>query len=352
MSDDHRNDIDLRPWTADDLDLMTRLLGDPAMTDHLGGPEPPDQLVHRLNRYVHLGPETGRMFVITVGPDRVPAGSVGYWPNESGESTLETGWSVLPEFQGRGVAARGTAICLEIAAAEGYRSIHAYPAVANGPSNGVCRRLAFMLLGEADIEYPAGHWMRCNDWSFDLAPLAAAGAQYEVVGERVALGPLRPALFPIHQTWVNDPDVAWNVFGAPHARTFEEERAWLVREAANQANRFWLVYSNDEHRPIGVTSLTDIDQAAGTAAFRILIGSPRDRGRGLGREASRLVLEEGFDLLGIREIRLDVFGYNVAAIRLYETLGFREVSRSPMTTARDGVRWDAIRMASRGVDTS
>ena len=42
MPDDERPTIELRPWSPDDLDLMTALLGDPAMTEHLGGPESPE----------------------------------------------------------------------------------------------------------------------------------------------------------------------------------------------------------------------------------------------------------------------------------------------------------------------
>jgi hypothetical protein len=25
-----------------------------------------------------------------------------------------------------------------------------------------------MLVEACDVEYPAGHWMRCNDWRLDL----------------------------------------------------------------------------------------------------------------------------------------------------------------------------------------
>jgi hypothetical protein len=32
------------------------------------------------------------------------------------------------------------------------------------PSNGICRRVGFELLGEERFEYPKGHWMQCNDW--------------------------------------------------------------------------------------------------------------------------------------------------------------------------------------------
>jgi RimJ/RimL family protein N-acetyltransferase len=128
-------------------------------------------------------------------------------------------------------------------------------------------------------------------------------SRYDLVGERVALGPLRPELFALHHAWVNDPEVGWNVFGAPQSRTFEEERDWLVREPAKPDNRFWLVYRTDEHRPIGVASLTEIDRDAGSAMFRILIGAAGDRGHGFGTEATRQVLDYGFRELGLREVR-------------------------------------------------
>ena len=53
----------------------------------------------------------------------------------------------------------------------------------------------------------------------------------------------------------------------------------------------------------------------------------------------------GFGQPILSGIRLDVFGYNAAAIHLYERLGFREVERKPMKHERDGRRWDVIRMA-------
>ena len=141
------------------------------MTEHLGGPESPDKIRSRHARYVGVGDTPGRMFVIVVGPDAVPAGSIGYWEHVwQGETVWETGWSVLPEFQGQGLASRATALTVELAAAEGtHRSIHAFPSVDNGPSNAVCRKAGFRLLGEYDFEYPPGHLMRCNDWALDLS---------------------------------------------------------------------------------------------------------------------------------------------------------------------------------------
>jgi len=166
-----------------------------------------------------------------------------------------------------------------------------------------------------------------------------------LVGERVALGPLRPELYPLHVQWVNDPVVAWNVFGRHEPRSLAEETDWLERERSKPDGRFWLVYRIDQHRPIGVTSLTGIGDPPGTASFRILIGAPADRGLGFGEAASRLVLDHAFADLRLDRVTLDVFGYNEAARRLYEKLGFREVGRRADRIHRDGRTWDVIEMA-------
>jgi len=160
-------DVSLRPWADDDLPLLRGLLADPSMMTYLGGPEPEEKLLARHARYLDIdGTGTGRVFVITVGPQRAAAGWVGYWETSwRGEPAWETGWSVLPEFQGRGLATRGAALALDAAAVEDrYRFIYAFPAVENGPSNGVCAKLGFEKLGSESLEYPPGVWMECAIW--------------------------------------------------------------------------------------------------------------------------------------------------------------------------------------------
>jgi hypothetical protein len=43
-----------------------------------------------------------------------------------------------------------------------------FPSVVNAPSNAICRKLGFTLLGEHEFEYPKGNFMQCNDWRLDL----------------------------------------------------------------------------------------------------------------------------------------------------------------------------------------
>jgi RimJ/RimL family protein N-acetyltransferase len=161
----------IEPWGEDDLSLLERLLGDPAMMEHLGGPESPEKIAERHQKYVTLrGDSPDKIFKIVDAATGEGVGSVGYWERAVGDETVwETGWSVLPEYQGRGIASEATRLAIESARAEvKHRWLHAYPSVENGPSNAICRKVGFELLGAQDFEYPPGNTMRCNDWRLDL----------------------------------------------------------------------------------------------------------------------------------------------------------------------------------------
>lgn len=163
----------LEPWGEGDLPLLERLMGDPVMTEHLGGPERPDKIAERHVRYERL-PESGggQMFKVVDSETGEAVGSIGYWEREDGDELVyETGWAVLPEFQGRGIATEATALVIEEARAQKkHRWLWAYPGVENGPSNAICRKLGFELVDSEDFEYPkgSGNIMRCNDWRLDL----------------------------------------------------------------------------------------------------------------------------------------------------------------------------------------
>jgi RimJ/RimL family protein N-acetyltransferase len=163
--------VRIEPWGASDLPLLEKLLGDPVMMEHLGGPESDEQLVERQERYERIGDlGTGRMFKIIDEASGEAVGSVGYWDRiENDEPVYETGWSVLPAFQGRGIAGAGTALVIDAARSERtHRLMYAYPSVDNPPSNAICRKLGFALLEARAFEYPPGHPMRCNVWRLDL----------------------------------------------------------------------------------------------------------------------------------------------------------------------------------------
>jgi RimJ/RimL family protein N-acetyltransferase len=158
-------EVRLVAWSDEDLALLRRI-NTPQMRAHVGGAETEDQLLLRHRRYLAL--DNGQVFRVEVGGEAV--GSVAYTSRTwQGEGVYEAGWNVLPEYQGRGLAVAAVRAVIEVARADGrHRWLHAFPSVDNVPSNAVCRRAGFELVGETDFEYPPGRFMRSNDWRYGL----------------------------------------------------------------------------------------------------------------------------------------------------------------------------------------
>jgi RimJ/RimL family protein N-acetyltransferase len=174
-------DVRLESWSESALALLRRI-NTPEMRRHVGGPEPEDALLARHRRYLGLpAAGIGCMYAVLLadGAEEGEAvGSIAYFRRQwQGEEIYETGWNVLPPYQGRGIgAAAGAALVgiLRRAARAPHtpRRLHAFPALGNAPSNALCRRLGFRLVGPCDVEYPrgSGTTMRSNDWRLDLVP--------------------------------------------------------------------------------------------------------------------------------------------------------------------------------------
>ncbi|MEW2045906.1 GNAT family protein [Streptomyces sp. NPDC005476] len=177
MEEQDVEQVRLVPWAEGDFWLLRRS-NSPAMTEQLGGPESEEKLLERHRRYVELS--SGRMYRVTLADTRETVGSIGYWQRDwHGERVWETGWAVLPEFQGRGLAvAAARALVGVVRQREGRGGspvLHAFPKAEHAASNGVCRRAGFTLAGQVDFEYPKGNPIRSNDWYVDLrAGLPAA----------------------------------------------------------------------------------------------------------------------------------------------------------------------------------
>ena len=171
--------VAIRPWSADDLMVLERNNA-PEMTLHLGGPESPEKVRDRHERYQRHWLE-GTAWMFTARVDDEPVGLVGYWnTTHEGRDVFECAYGILPEFQGRGLAAAAMQDCLAHAALHGTRDdVYAYPKVTNGPSNALCKRLGFVLEGEQDFEYPKGHPIRANAWRYALSPLRQASSGTE-----------------------------------------------------------------------------------------------------------------------------------------------------------------------------
>src|SRR5207249_3258752 len=107
----------------------------------------------------------------------------------------------------------------------------------------------------------------------------------------------------------------------------EDEEEWYGGLAkANDVVTF-TIYERSTLEPIGNTDLRNIHPVNRTAEFGLMIGEKERWGRGYGTEVARLMLDYGFNCLGLHNIMLRVFSNNERGIRAYSRAGFKEIGR-------------------------
>jgi aminoglycoside 6'-N-acetyltransferase len=125
--------------------------------------------------------------------------------------------------------------------------------------------------------------------------------------------------------WDDDPDVAAALSGAA-ADWYD----WPVELARDVPWRELLI-SEEDGRPIGFVQLTDAaeeeshywgDVEAGSWTVDIWIGSPQDRGRGLGTQLMGEAVRRNFERHGATSVLIDPLATNLRSINFYRRIGF------------------------------
>lgn len=173
-----------------------------------------------------------------------------------------------------------------------------------------------------------------------------------LTGERVELRPFRAVDLPAMAECIADPQV--RKFTGSVQSTAEATGATAE---VDQHLRDWYLSRNDQDdrldlavvarttgQCVGEVVLNEVDFDNARCNLRILIG-PHGRDRGLGSEAIRMVVDHGFDVLGLHRISLDVFDFNARAQRAYEKAGFVLEGRLREEFRFDGEWYDSILMS-------
>jgi RimJ/RimL family protein N-acetyltransferase len=166
----------------------------------------------------------------------------------------------------------------------------------------------------------------------------------QMVGRSVALRRPQPQDLESVVRWYRDPEIArLTRYQTRPMTTVEIQRFFELRLLAPDA----LAYSIIElavARLIGFTTFSALDVDNGSVMFHITLGERDSWGRGLGTEATELMLEHAFERLALHRVGLSVFSYNERAVRAYEKAGFRIEGRLRDAIIRDGHYHDEIQM--------
>lgn len=122
--------------------------------------------------------------------------------------------------------------------------------------------------------------------------------------------------------WFNDPEVCkYNSHGEVRY-TLQLGREYAARVSASETDAVFAVIEKESGRHVGNISLQKIDMRNSSAEYAILIGEKSVWGKGVAKEASTLLIEYGFQTLGLHRIQCGTSEYNIPMQRLAASLGF------------------------------
>jgi len=143
--------------------------------------------------------------------------------------------------------------------------------------------------------------------------------------------------------WLQDTAIMrWAIFGDPRPLTVQEIEEHLTTMHTNPNVRLFGIFLPDATIPIGEAAFQGIDWKNRSALYSILIGDPEFRGRGLGTEATMLMVSYGFDDLNLHRIEALVLAGNGAAIRCLHKVGFVQEGIKREAIWKDGKWHDVI----------
>ncbi len=97
---------------------------------------------------------------------------------------------------------------------------------------------------------------------------------------------------------------------------------WLKKVIANPDEYRCAILADGNY--VGNIYLTDINEVS--AVYHIFIGEKAYWGKGVAKQASKLILEYAFSRLDLQAVFLKVRKQNTRACRLYQSLGFLDVA--------------------------
>jgi RimJ/RimL family protein N-acetyltransferase len=172
-------------------------------------------------------------------------------------------------------------------------------------------------------------------------------------GTKVTLRPFRTEDLEPMAAALADPEVL-RLTGSVHSSAAatsrqphpdDRLRSWYASRN-DQTDRLDLaIVDNTTGHSVGEAVLNEWNADNESCNFRILIG-PAGQGRGLGTEATLLILTHAFTTMGLHRVELEVYAFNPRAQRVYEKSGFTVEGIKRDALSYDNQRTDAIMMAA------
>jgi RimJ/RimL family protein N-acetyltransferase len=142
-----------------------------------------------------------------------------------------------------------------------------------------------------------------------------------VTGERVYLRLMEEKDIPYKVRWVNDPDVRRTlILSYPISEIGTKQ--WLHSIASDKTRRDFIVCLLENDFPIGFCGFVNIDTKNSKAEMYMAVGHKEYWGKGFAADISKVLMEYGFEELGMNRIYSYVWSENERMINLNKKFGY------------------------------
>jgi RimJ/RimL family protein N-acetyltransferase len=144
-----------------------------------------------------------------------------------------------------------------------------------------------------------------------------------IVGKKVYLRPVESDDAELFVRWQSHPDVRYSFFiGIPTNAL--RQREFIENLYKDNNILLFMIVSQENNAPIGFTLFNRIDWIGRAATYGIIIGEPEEWGKGFGTEVTQLMVDYGFQTLGLNRIQLHVWKGNLRGLKAYQKAGFKK----------------------------
>ena len=144
--------------------------------------------------------------------------------------------------------------------------------------------------------------------------------------------------------WINDQQSDEYTQHALFPITHTELEVYANDKAGSQTSIWLGIIHKEDTMHIGNIDISSIDWVNRTGVYNILVGDKNYQGKGIGYEASHLLLNHVFQRLNLNRVQLGVDSRNAQAIGLYNKLGFIKEGKFESAIHQNNVFYDVIRM--------
>jgi len=166
-----------------------------------------------------------------------------------------------------------------------------------------------------------------------------------LVGKKLRLREIREEDIKKFWLWKNDPK-NYEFFYELSPITLEQHKGWISKVSSDPSEVMFAIENIEKELCVGTVGFQHWDKRNRKAEWgRLLVGDRDNAPKGSGREIEALMLEYGFEHMGLNKLFCEVLSSNGRVVNLHKKFGFKEEGLYKNHVLKNGEFVDVVYLA-------